>query len=157
MIQVIDPRDPDVAARIVTIQRSAYAVEASLIGFDGIPQLVETVDDVMALANMSWRGAFVDTAMAGIIAWQAEAEVVDIDRLAVDPCFAGQGHGRRLVQAVPTDQTIIVSTGTDNAPACGLYLSEGFCQARKTEVAPGVFTTQFSRPVREKRPEPDRR
>lgn len=157
MIQVIDPRGSDVAARIVTIQRSAYAVEASLIGFDGIPQLVETVDDVMALANMSWRGAFVNTSMAGIIEWQVEAEVVDIDRLAVDPRFTGKGHGRRLVQAVPTDQMIIVSSGTDNAPAYGLYLSEGFRPAGKTEVAPGVFTTQFSRPVGEKRPEPDQR
>ena len=147
MIEAIDPVNTDIAQRIVYIQRSAYSVEASLIGFDGIPQLDEAVEDVMALNNLQWRGAFDGNALAGVIAWQIEQDVIEIDRLAIDPRFARRGHGRQLVRAVPPDRTTIVSTGTDNRPACDLYVSEGFTEVGRTEVAAGIFTTQFSRPV----------
>ncbi len=145
VIDLIDPADPEAARRIVEIQRSAYAVEASLIGFDGIPQLAETAEHVLALTNMQWRGAFDGGELVGVIAWELDAEVVDIDRLAVDPRFARKGYGRRLLRAVPTSQRAIVSTGTENRPATDLYLDEGFVVVGQTEVAPGIFTTQFSR------------
>ena len=47
---------------------------------------------------------------------------------------------------MPRNLPTIVSTGTENDPAVGLYLSEGFVESGRTEVAPGIFTTQFHRP-----------
>lgn len=147
MIAVINPSVPMVARRIVEIQRAAYAVEASLIGFDGIPQLSETAEQVVSLRPMHWRGAFDGEELVGLIAWELIQEVIDIDRLAIDPRFARRGHGRRLLQSVPVDTGAIVSTGTENLPARDLYLAEGFVAMGQTEVAPAIFTTQFSRPV----------
>lgn len=135
------------AARIVEIQRAAYAVEARLIGFDGIPQLAETAADVAARGDLTWLGAAVDGRLAGVLAFAVEDGVLDIDRLAVDPAFARRGLGRRLVRSVPTDRPTIVSTGSANDPAVALYLGEGFAETGRTEIAPGVFTTQFGRPA----------
>lgn len=149
MIREIDPGSHEIAARIVEIQRAAYAVEAALIGFDGIPQLTETVDDVRSLQDICWRGCFEGGGMlVGLIAWARLDGITDIDRLAVDPAHSRRGYGRRLVRAVPTDHTTIVSTGAENGPAIALYLDEGFGQIGQTQIAPGVFTTKFSRAAR---------
>ena len=145
MIGSIDPSDLSVAVRIVEIQRSAYAVEAELIGFDGIPQLGETVEEVRALTDMHWRGAFDDQELVGVIAWRVDDEVVDIDRLAVDPAHSRRGYGRRLVRTVPTGEITIVSTGAENAPARSLYMREGFVHVGETEVAPNIFLANFRR------------
>ncbi len=148
MLADIDPTAAAVAARIVEIQLAAYAVEAALIGFDGIPQLSETADQVRSRTDLRWHGAFDDDGrLVGLIAWEAVGGIVDIDRLAIDPLVARRGWGRRLVQAVPRDQPTIVSTGTENEPATNLYRDEGFVEVGRTEVAPGVFTTQFRRPA----------
>ncbi len=147
MITPIDPTDSEVARRIVEIQLAAYAVEASLIGFDGIPQLTETADQVAAMTHLQWRGAFDGAQLAGVVAWQLEKGLVDIDRLAVDPLFARRGHGRRLLHSVPVDHATIVSTGTANVPARDLYLDEGFVAIGQTEIAARIFTTQFRRPA----------
>ena len=146
MLGDVDPTVVAVAERIVEIQRAAYAVEAKLIGFDGIPQLHEDAADVQARTDLRWVGSYDEGRLVAVIAWEIDGDVIDIDRLAVDPAAARQGHGRRLVQAVPSDRATIVSTGSENAPAVALYLSEGFIETGRTEIAPGIFTTQFHRP-----------
>jgi ribosomal protein S18 acetylase RimI-like enzyme len=145
VIAPLDPTDPPVAERIVQIQRLAYAIEAELIGFDGIPPLHETPADVAGSTGLTWFGAFVDGLVAGLIAWEDDGERIDIDRLAVDPAFARRGLGRLLVRSVPTDRPSIVSTGAENDPAVRLYLGEGFAMVGQTEIDPGTFTTQFAR------------
>ncbi len=148
MLADIDPTVALIADRIVEIQLAAYAVEAALIGFDGIPQLSETSDQVRSRTDLHWHGAFDDDGrLVGQIAWERIDDVTDIGRLAIDPMAARRGWGRRLVRAVPRDQATIVSTGTENEPATNLYRDEGFVEVGRTEVAPGVFTTQFRRPA----------
>ncbi len=146
MVSELDPTHAAVAERIVEIQQAAYAVEAELIGFEGIPQLGETTADVQSRTALHWLGSFVGERLVALIAWEIDGGLLDIDRLAVDPQFARQGHGRRLVQAVPREHATIVSTGSANAPAVALYLSEGFTETGRTEIAPGILTTQFHRP-----------
>lgn len=145
-VESLDPTDPSTAQRIVEIQLAAYAVEAELIGFWGIPQLGETADDVTRRVDLTWRGAIDDDTLAGIIAWSHDDEI-DIDRLAVDPAFARRGHGRRLIRSVPDGDTV-VSTGKQNAPAMALYTREGFSVTGEVEIADGVFLTQLHRPQR---------
>jgi len=148
MLADIDPTVAAAADRIVEIQLAAYAVEAGLIGFDGIPQLSETAEQVRSRTDLHWHGAFDDDGLlVGLIAWDRENGLTDIDRLAVDPLAARRGHGRRLVRAVPRDRDTIVSTGSENDPAVRLYLSEGFVVLGRTEIAPEIFTTQFRRPA----------
>ena len=146
MISEIDSTNFLVAKRIVEIQLAAYAVEAKLIGFDGIPQLVESTADVQNLDPMTWLGAFGEGKLVGVVAWVASDSLVDITRLAVDPLAARRGHGRRLVRSVPADRRTVVSTGKMNTPAVALYQSEGFETVEETEVAPGVTIAHFERP-----------
>ncbi len=148
MITSIDPTHDGTAERIVEIQRAAYAVEASLMRFDGIPQLTEAADEVRALSHLHWLGIHEDDQLVAVLAYEIDDGTIDIDRLAVDPSFARKGYGRRLVQAVPTDRPAIVSTGSANDPAIRLYLGEGFSTTGETEVVPGIFTTQFHRDAR---------
>lgn len=145
MLRSIDPTAPEVAARIVEIQQAAYRVEADLIGFDGIPQLAEKEDQVCALGEMHWVGAFVDDRLVGVIAWEQGGHDVDIDRLAVDPLHVRQGWGRRLVQSVPSTGITTVSTGEANGPALRLYSQEGFEHVGSVEIAPGVRIAQLRR------------
>lgn len=148
MISDIDPSEPVVADRIVEIQQAAYAVEAELIGFDGIPPLTETAAQV-AGSDLRWRGAADDGQLAGVIAWSVHGAVLDIERLAVDPAFSRRGHGRALLRSLPSDTEAIVSTGRDNAPALALYRSLGFVAFGETEIAAGVFMTDLRRVVEE--------
>lgn len=146
MVQVIDPSDPRLATRIVEIQRAAYAVEAELIGFNGIPQLSESAEQVQSLTALHWRAVVDDGVLAGIIAWTEDDALVDIDRLAVDPAASRRGYGRRLVQSVPVDRRTVVSTGAKNDPALALYRSEGFEPTHEVELVPGVFLAHLARP-----------
>ena len=143
MIRRIDNTDPTIADRITAIQKLAYAVEADLIGFDGIPNLHETVDEIRAMSHLEWLGAFDGDDLAGFIGWADHGEHIDIDRLAIDPIFSRRGHGRALVRAVPWAPMQKVSTGSLNDPAVRLYESEGFIATEQIEIAPGVFITRF--------------
>lgn len=145
MIIQLDPNDENVATRVVEIQRAAYRVEADLIGFDGIPQMNESVAEVRSRTSMQWRGAVHDGQLVGIIAWEESADEIAIDRLAIDPNAARQGHGRRLMQSVPSDRLTLVSTGAKNLPALSLYESMRFDRIGETELAPGVFLAHLSR------------
>lgn len=144
-IRRIDNTDVAVAARIVAIQRAAYAIEAELMAFDGIPPLHESVSDVQAHKQIVWWGAFEGGQLVGVIAWLDHGHSIEIDRLAVDPAWSRRGCGRELVRAVPLSGLVEVSTGSANHPAIALYEGEDFTFVGTTEVAPGVFTTQFER------------
>ncbi len=144
----IDISDRALAERVVEIQRAAYAVEARLMDFDGIPPLHEEINDVQRHDALSWWGAFADSELVGIIAWHDHGDSLEIDRLAIDPSRARQGFGRQLLHTLPDAHVIDVSTGSANHPAIALYQSEGFELIGTTEVADGKFTSQFRRAPR---------
>lgn len=66
MLHRIDPTAPEISHRIVQIQRAAYAIEAYLIGFDRIPPLRETEDQVRQLDHMVGRQEYPRMRGAGI-------------------------------------------------------------------------------------------
>ncbi|WP_448641360.1 GNAT family N-acetyltransferase [Geodermatophilus sp. URMC 63] len=141
---VVEPRDPAtdpvLAARLLDLQRAAYAVEARLIGDDRIPALHE---DLPALrdAGLHWLVAEEDGVVAAV-AWRVTDGCLDLDRLVVDPAHARRGLGRALVGAVLTEaagRRVTVSTGRDNTPARRLYAALGFREVGEREVLPGLW------------------
>lgn len=161
MIRALDLADPELAERLLVVQHRAYAVEAELIGFDGIPPLQEDLADLMT-STEHWLGRFVPAEpvgagvrgraageLVGAVAYELPDEsTVEISRLIVDPDHARLGHARALLDhldALHPGRTSIVSTGTANTPAVGLYLSRGYRETTRTEVAPGVHLTHFQR------------
>ncbi|TDD20237.1 GNAT family N-acetyltransferase [Kribbella turkmenica] len=148
MIEPLDVTDRALAERLLEIQHRAYAVEAELIGFDGIPPLQEDLDGLMA-STEHWLGRYDDETLVGAVAYELpDDDTVDITRLIVDPAHARRGHGRALLDhldKVEPRRTSLVSTGTANTPAVTLYTSRGYHETARIEVAPGVTVTRFSR------------
>ena len=108
------------APGVVELPRAAHALEAELIGFDGIPPLHEATDDLIAF-GLEWVGAFNGGRLVGALAYTEADGRRDIDRLFVDPAHARQRIGRSLVESVLDAPLVTVSTGTGNVPAESLY------------------------------------
>lgn len=148
MIRALDPTDTETAKRLLVVQHRAYAIEAELIGFDGIPPLQEELAGLME-SEEYWLGRYDGDILVGAVAYELpDSDTVEISRLIVDPEHARRGHGRALLdhldQLEPRPISL-VSTGTANTPAVRLYLSRGYQETARVEVAPGVQVTQFRR------------
>lgn len=133
------------AGRVVAIQRAAYAVEAELIGYDAIPPLNETVDDLLETSQLDWKGAFVGATLVGIVAWRLDEETLDIDRLAIDPAFARRGYGTRLLESLPEAPVTTVSTGAANGPARALYEGLGYSLIDEFELNGGLLIVRYQK------------
>lgn len=148
MIKPLDLTDRALAERLLTIQHAAYAVEAELIGFDGIPPLQEDLDGLMSSTEL-WLGRYDGTHLVGAVAYELPDErTVEISRLIVDPAHARRGHGRALLDhldRIEPRPVSLVSTGSANLPAINLYKSRGYATTGELEVAPGTYITQFRR------------
>ena len=150
-IEAIDVGDPVVATDVLALQRRSYRVEAEAIGFDAIPPLVESLEQLQACCE-HFLGAFVEDRLAGIVSWKLVGETLDLHRLAVDPAFFRRGIGAALVRAAlaaePHATRAIVQTGAANEAAKLLYRREGFADAGEREVAPGLRVALFERSLR---------
>jgi ribosomal protein S18 acetylase RimI-like enzyme len=148
VITPLDVTDRTLAERLLTIQHAAYAVEAELIGFDGIPPLQEDLDGLMSSTEL-WLGRYGGTHLVGAVAYELPDErTIEISRLIVDPAHARRGHGRALLDhldRIEPRPVSLVSTGSANTPAVNLYKSRGYTTVGEPEVAPGIYVTQFRR------------
>lgn len=146
----LDLGDHATASAVLDLQRRAYRVEADLIGSDGIPPLVETLDELQA-SGETFLGAFVDGELVGAISWRLDGPTLDLHRLVVDPTRFRGGVGTALVRAAleaePAERAI-VQTGAANEPAKSLYRREGFAERDEVEAAPGLRVTRFERRLR---------
>jgi len=136
--------------RLLELQRSAYAREAALIGFDGIPPLREDLPGLVA-AGHRWLGRFDGPLLVGALAWERHDGEVELARLVVDPGHARRGHAAALLDELTARHpgaAMTVMTGAANAPALALYRSRGFAPTGdEVEVAPGVVIARLRRPA----------
>ncbi|MNJ43283.1 Acetyltransferase (GNAT) family protein [compost metagenome] len=148
MLIKLDVTNYDTARRMIEVQIPAYKVEAELIGYDGIPQLMDTVE-LMMQCQEKCIGYDVDGELAAFVSYEETEQEVEICRLVVHPDHFRKGIATMLVEHVveriAQGRTIQVSTGALNFPAKGLYQAFGFRQVKDVEVAPGVFITQLQR------------
>ena len=145
----LDPaRHPPHAERLLELQRGAYAREAALIGFDGIPPLREGLPELLS-AEHEWLGRFAGPLLVGALAWELHDGEVELARLVVDPAHARRGHGAALLDALEAlhpGLPMSVMSGAANAPARALYRSRGFAPTGEVhEVAPGVELLRLRR------------
>ncbi|WP_129838676.1 GNAT family N-acetyltransferase [Streptomyces sp. RFCAC02] len=158
----LDLAEDATAAAVHRIGRRAYAVEAGLIGFDGIPALRESVAELRG-RPLRWLGAMTDGGrIAAFVAWRSldGGAVIDIDRVCVDPAWFRRGLASRLIGHLLADLAprgdVRVSTGTDNHPAVALYQSLGFSRIGTGEPVPGLRMAHFAL-TRDRPRHPDRR
>ncbi|WP_051452025.1 GNAT family N-acetyltransferase [Actinospica robiniae] len=144
----LDLADPETLRQLWDLQRISYAVEARLIGFDGIPALHESLEQLRATDESS-LGVCDGQKLIGAVSWTRLVDgTLDICRLVVDPEAHRRGVATALLDALdslePADLTI-VSTGTANLPALALYRRRGFVAVGEREIAPGVTITFLER------------
>ena len=144
VVRQIDMSDPAIAAQVLTLQRSAYRVEADLIGFEQIPPLHESLEDLMA-APLIWFGIVKSGKVVAAIAFTKQDGRIDIDRLVVAPSSLRQGYGTALVASLDPRATITVATGAKNLPAHRLYKAQGFVNIGESSPVAGLQLTQFVR------------
>ncbi|MFA7767651.1 GNAT family N-acetyltransferase [Streptomyces sp. NRRL S-448] len=148
-IRPLDLTDDATAAAVHRIGRAAYAVEAELIGFDGIPALGESLAEMRA-QPLNWVGAVDEHGVpAGFLAWEEADGVVGIDRLCVDPAWFRRGVASLLLRHALTElfpgRPVEVTTGAANAPAVTLYARLGFTRGPDFSPAPGLTMASFGR------------
>jgi ribosomal protein S18 acetylase RimI-like enzyme len=130
------------------LQRASYAVEAELIGFDGIPPLRESLQELRDCGE-SFLGVDDETGLAGAVSWARLPDgTLDICRLMVHPRAHRRGVATALLdgldRAEPAGRAV-VSTGTANYPALALYRRRGFTPVGTRRIAPAVSITILER------------
>lgn len=149
LVRPLDLADEATAARVHRIGRAAYAVEAALIGFDGIPALRESPAEMRGRA-LHWIGAVSpEGEIAGFLAWEAGGDGgVSIDRLCVDPSWFRRGIASLLLRHALTElfpgRPVEVTTGAANVPAVTLYERLGFSRGPDFSPVPGLLMASFS-------------
>lgn len=144
----LDMADEAIARSVLELQRESYAVEAALIGSDGIPQLTETLVELRA-AGLAWLATSDETGLTGAVSWKIlDDGTVDIHRLVVAPRAFRRGVASALLDALDArypDRPTLVSTGRGNGPALELYRRRGFAVVGEREAIPGLWITELER------------
>ena len=123
LIRKLDNQNETTAKAIQDIQRPAYGIEAELMGFDGIPQLKETLQEIRD-SEEEFVGYVHKGQLLGFISYKKEGHIIDIYRLVVQPAHFRQGIGRQLLSFLMENfqgMDFLVSTGKANVPAKKLY------------------------------------
>ncbi len=146
MIIKLDITDNEIAEKVLNIQIPSYSVEATLIGFNEIPLLKETIDSLKKCGE-TFFGFLIEGELAGAISFKIEGHVLDIHRLMVHPNHFRKGIAKALFYFVEHNfgdlSEMIVSTGTDNIPAVNFYQNFGFVISGKRTVAENLSLTSF--------------
>jgi ribosomal protein S18 acetylase RimI-like enzyme len=146
--QRLDLADPAALQQLWELQRAAYAVEAGLIGFDGIPPLRETLQELRDCGE-AFLGVSDEAGLAGAVSWTRLPDgTLDICRLVVHPRAHRQGIATTLLDSLDAEEPAsltVVSTGTANRPALALYQRRGFLPIGQRQIAPGVTITVLER------------
>ncbi|MET7532293.1 GNAT family N-acetyltransferase [Streptomyces goshikiensis] len=150
-VRPLDLTDDRTARAVHRIGLAAYAVEAELIGFDGIPALGESLADLRA-RPLRWLGAVgAGGTVDGFLAWEETppGEPVRLDRLCVDPARFRRGTASLLLRHALTElfagRLVEVTTGAANAPAVTLYERLGFVRGADFSPVPGLTMASFGR------------
>lgn len=149
-VRTLNLTDAVTASQVYDLQRDSYRVEADLIGSDKIPPLLESLEEVMT-SGETFFGFYEKEEIVGALSYKRDGKLVDIHRMMVHPNHFRKGIARRLlahlVEVEKGVHEIIVSTGSANKPAVGLYEKLGFKKIGETVVGAGLSLTQFLKKI----------
>ena len=144
----LDVRDPAVASEMAGVWRSAYEVEARLIGRPDFPPLRRSEHDI-AQASTTFFGMLVSGEIAAFVEIEVSGEgPVEIYGLVTAPEHSRRGLARRLLQQVVArcgDRELVVSTSKENLPALTLFRSLGFREQRQWTTEDGFELVSLTR------------
>jgi ribosomal protein S18 acetylase RimI-like enzyme len=125
---------------VLEVQHAAYAIEAELIGFPGLPPAHETLAQLQGSGEELWlceEGG----ELLGAVGLERSPDELLIARLFVAPSAFRRGVGTGLVRKAldaAGSRRVRVGTAIRNAPALALYEGLGFRRVRESTLAPGL-------------------
>jgi ribosomal protein S18 acetylase RimI-like enzyme len=148
LIKKIDITNPNLAENVLNIQIPSYMIEAELIDFYEIPPLKDTIDTLQQCGE-TFYGYYLNDELSGVVSIKVEKGVMDIHRLMVHPKHFRKGIAKMLLEFIESNEedfeTIIVSTGSKNAPAINFYEKCGFSIMEETRVTELLSLTSFKK------------
>lgn len=130
MIRRLELRSEADISAILRVQRLSYAVEAKLIGFDGIPPLADDENSLKNCDETFWGFFNTRNELAAVIAYLRNDRTLDICRLVVSPEYFKNGYATPMLEFIEQEEQgikeIIVSTAEANTPALNLYCKLGY-------------------------------
>ncbi|MBE6066927.1 MAG: GNAT family N-acetyltransferase [Clostridium lundense] len=137
-----------IAESVLQLQIASYKIEAELIGSHEIPPLKDTLDSLTKCDEIFY-GYFINDILAGIISYKINANILDIHRVAVHPCFFKRGIAGKMISFIEkiqdTIDKVVVCTGKENLPAVNLYLKNGYQKVKDIEVSKRIYLTEFEK------------
>ncbi|WP_156857620.1 GNAT family N-acetyltransferase [Oceanobacillus sp. AG] len=137
MIKKIDITNPEVSKEVLNIQIPSYNVEAKIIDFYDIPPLKDTVQSLQQCGE-TFFGYYLNKELCGVISIKTDGRIIDIHRLMVHPKHFRKGIAEKLLNFIEVElgkfEVIVVSTGTQNAPAVAFYLKNGFLKTEEIQI-----------------------
>ncbi|OLN23019.1 hypothetical protein BTO30_06475 [Domibacillus antri] len=141
MIERLNHKEEAVAAEILALQIPGYQVEASWIGFDGIPHLNDTVQMIME-SGETFFGFLSGGELAGFLSYKEEDGAAFIHRLVVHPGHFHEGIASKMIEFFMQEEAggrdVKVTTGAKNNAARKLYMKFGFREVETFSTASGV-------------------
>jgi ribosomal protein S18 acetylase RimI-like enzyme len=132
---------------VLEVQHAAYAIEAELIGFPGLPPAHEPLAQLQGGGEELWL-CEEDGALLGAVGLEQSPDELLIARLFVAPTAFRQGVGTALVRKALDEaagRRVRVGTAARNAPALALYEGLGFRPVSESEPASGVAYIELVR------------
>ncbi|MEJ8764719.1 GNAT family N-acetyltransferase [Oceanobacillus sp. HCA-5259] len=148
MIKKIDITNPEVSKEVLNIQIPSYNVEAKIIDFYDIPPLKDTVQSLQQCGE-TFFGYYLNKELCGVISIKTDGRIIDIHRLMVHPKHFRKGIAEKLLNFIEVElekfEAIVVSTGTQNAPAVAFYLKNGFLKTEEIQITEFLSLTTFKK------------
>ncbi|MGG0689109.1 GNAT family N-acetyltransferase [Bacillus safensis] len=145
MIIRLDQKNEEQAKELLHIQLAAYQREAEQIGYQDLPPLKETVQDIIETDEI-FIGFEKEGHLLGIASYELHDDRIILSRLAVHPHHVNQGIGTALLQSIIQYQkTIELTTAEANTPAIKLYEKLGFKQKARLQVENKLMLTKMER------------
>lgn len=147
MIKKMDITHHEIAKEVLNIQIPSYKMEAEIIGYEDIPPLRDTVKSLQQCGE-TFYGYYLKGKLCGVISIKKANCVIDIHRLMVHPTHFRKGIAKRLLDFVKSNEefaSIIVSTGTKNAPAVAFYLKNGFLKIGEKRITEQLSLSFFEK------------
>ena len=143
MLKSLQQSDRSIAAKILTLQKQSYNVEAEIIGYYDLPPLQEDVHHIQSSKEV-FLGWMVNGILTGVLSYEETDKSI-----LIHPDYFRQGIAANMLRSLIVDQDkpIYVCTAMKNTPAVRLYQQFGFEITNTFTPGDGLYLVQLEKKI----------